>query len=281
MSPSEPRTPGVVARVTPWELVFEQGDFEARIFPGIEKEAAVRAADAEVPERFGFLSLVGDVLREVTPDDAPPDALDEYRTLLFHAFHFWADGRRVFVFDRAAARFLVETAPEMTGWTFSPPGRSGYIQLPANLFWSSIAPDLPPEPLDGFFYTEGRGDGEAGETTLRRIHLLFVLGIHRSRAGFSVMRIDTGVGDDLLGELAVPRPDGDFRNILPGGEIDGLYSILTNSEALKLAMRAFWYIDVFPRSVSFVAASGVAETDSDPPVSRLDFSVVGLARDDQ
>ncbi len=274
----ESEAPESRPRLTPYELVFVEGDFESRVFPGIEKEGSMRAADAEIPERFGFLSLVGDVLREVTPEDAPPEALDEYRSLLFHAFHFWADGRRLFTFDRPAARFLVEAKPEMTGWAFNAPGRSGYVQLPANLFWSSIAPDAAPEPVDGFFYTESFDDGEA-DATLRRIHLLFVLGIHRTRAGFSVMRIDSGLGSGLIAELAVTRPGGDFENVLPGGEIEGLYSILTTTEALKLAARAFWYVDSFPESVTYVPAPEPAERGTEPPASRLACSSVGLFRD--
>ena len=42
-----------------------------------------------------------------------------------------------------------------------------------------------------------------------------------------------------------PGRDGarDFDNILPGGEMAGLYSILTTTEALKLLARALWYLD--------------------------------------
>jgi hypothetical protein len=52
------------------------------------------------------------------------------------------------------------------------------------------------------------------------------------------------------------RPDGeDFRSSLPGAALEGLYSIEAGGEALKLAMRIFWYLDVFPgRSVECAAA---------------------------
>src|SRR5690606_4769480 len=124
-APEEPHqtTP---ARLTPYELVFTEGDFESVVFPAIRREAEERGIDTTTPERFAFLSVVGDVLREVTPDDAPPDALDQYRALLFHAYHFQATGKRLFVLDRAVSRFLVEATPEMAGWAFVPPGASGY-----------------------------------------------------------------------------------------------------------------------------------------------------------
>jgi hypothetical protein len=261
------------ARLTPYELVFTEGDFESVVFPAIGREAEERGIDPSTPERFAFLSVVGDVLREVTPEDAPPDALDQYRALLFHSYHFQAAGKRLYVLDRAVARFLVEATPEMAGWAFVPPGVSGYVQLPANLFWSSIAPDTPPEPVDGFFFTEAFPDG-APEA--RDVKLLLVLGVRRSRAGFSVVQLDTGVGADLVGDSEPTRPEGDFTNALPGGEISGLYSILTTGEAFRLAARAFWYVDRFPAASTTVEAPAPRESDADPPPSRLQYVAVTL-----
>jgi hypothetical protein len=263
------------ARSTPYELVFVEGDFEGRVFPGIATEAAEQGTDPLNPERFNFLSMTGDVLREVTPDDAPPDALEQYRSLLYHAFHFWRSGRRLFVMDRAVARYLVETASPMAGWQFAAPTGSGYLQLPANLFWSSIAPDTPPEPVDGFFYTMSSADEAVGRG-FYRLQVLLILGLRRSRAGFSVISLDSGIGPELLDDLSEIRPGGDFANVLPGGEIAGLYSILTTTEALKLVVRSFWYIDRFPETITFVAAADPRLVDDEPPPTRLAYSWFGL-----
>lgn len=271
--PSDNTPPVPVARLTPYELVFTEGDFEGTVFPRFRAEAAEREVDATNPERFAFLSVVGDVLRDVTPEDAPPEALEQYRALLFHAYHFWESGKRVYVLDRAVTRFLVEATPEMAGWAFVPPSPSGYLQLPANLFWSSIAPDTPPEPVDGFFFTESF---QTADPDLRRINLLLVLGVRRSRAGFSVVQLETGIGADLVTDIEQTRPDGDFANVLPGGEISGLYSILTTAEALKLGARAFWYIDRFPAALATVDAPEPRESDSDPPPTRLGYVAVTL-----
>ncbi len=280
MTPAEiPEPPSAAepgsARLTPYELVFAEGDFESRVFPGIVAEAVEQGSDALNPERFSFLSTVGEVLREVTPEDAPPEALEQYRDLLYHAFHFWRGERRLFVMDRAVARYLVEAPPSMTGWPFAAPADSGYLQLPLNLFWSSISPDTPPEPVDGFFYTWSVVDETPG-ARFQRLQLLLVLGVRRSRAGFSVIPLDTGVGPGLLTDLSEVRPGGDFANVLPGGEISGLYSILTTTEALKLISRAFWYIDSFPESVSTVPVADPRTADSDPPPTKLAFDRIGL-----
>src|SRR5690606_38024755 len=105
-----------------------------------------------------------DVVREVTPEDAPPEALEQYRSLLFHAFHHWNEGRRLYALDPSAARFLVEAPPALDEWTFRAPARSFYLQLPANLFWSSISPESAPEPVDGFFVTLATGTDLIGKT---------------------------------------------------------------------------------------------------------------------
>ncbi len=271
--PSDQPARAPAARLTPYELVFTEGDFEGTVFPSFRAEAGEREVDTTNPERFAFLSVVGDSLRDVTPEEAPPEALEQYRTLLFHAYHFWEAGKRLYVLDRAVARFLVEATPEMAGWAFVPPSPCGYLQLPANLFWSSVAPDTPPEPVDGFFFTESF---QNADPDLRRINLLLVLGVRRSRAGFSVVRLETGIGADLVADIEQTRADGDFTNVLPGGEISGLYSILTTTEALKLAARAFWYIDRFPAALVAADAPEPREADSDPPPTRLGYVAVTL-----
>lgn len=267
---------GEVPRLTPYELVFLEGEFESHLFPRVRSEAAEQGVEASDPERFDFLSTTADIVRAVTPEDAPPEALEQYRALLFHAFHFWAADRRVFSFDLASSRFLVEAAPSLADWEYAVPAAAGYVQFPPNLYWTSIAPEAAPEPIDGFFFADTSITGP-DETIERRLHLLFILGIYRSRAGFSVIPLETGIEPDLFEVLASePRPGGDFSNTLPGGEISGLYSILTTTEAFKLAARTFWYIDRFPESLEDEETASLRASDADPPPSQLAYTRVTL-----
>lgn len=264
------------ARRTPYELVFTEGDFESRVFPQIREEAG-RAVGSLRRESFDFIRTAGEVVRAVTPEDAPPDALEQYRATLFHAFHFWAEGKPLYVLDRAAARYLVEAGPPLDEWEFVRPARSLYLQLPANLFWSTISPDSNPEPVDGFFltFTEARG---AGGVAYEHLDALVVLGIRRARAGFSVIPVETEIGEGFeRAWVGAERQGGDFSNELPGGELSGLYSIVTTAEVLKLVARALWYIDTFPDGRVAVPAPSPSDDANGPPPTRLAHVRVTLA----
>lgn len=266
-------------RLTPYELVFTEGDFEAETFPQIRAETGDGEIETLRRDRFDFIRTAGKVVREVTPADAPPDALEQYRAILFHAFHFWAAGRQLYVLESAAARYLVEAAPPLTEWEFEIPSRSLYLQLPANLFWSSISPDTPPEPVDGFFVTCTTGIDPIGEP-YNHLDVLVVLGIRRGRAGFSVIPVTTEIGSGIPDPWgAEERTDGDFKNVLPGGELSGLYSILTTGEVLKLVGRSLWYIGSFADSLVAVDAPEPREDQREPPPSHLDHVRVTLAAD--
>jgi hypothetical protein len=272
--------PRPLARSTPYELVFTEGDFESRVFPRILAEATEQDVEAIHPDRFQFLSTAADLVREMTPEDAPPEALEQYRALLYHAYHFWRSGRKLYVLDPAAARYLIEGAPAPDDWPFQLPAPSGYLQLPANLFWSSIAPDTPPEPVDGFFLSQ-RDRSDAFGRPSRHLEVLMVLGIHRARAGFSVIPLDSEVGT-ALDEVwsSEERAGGDFSNVLPGGEIDGLYSILTTAEVLKLIARVFWFVDTSPDSLVQLAEPELRSGDEVPRTSHIEAIVIGLTMPD-
>jgi hypothetical protein len=256
-------------------LVFTEGDFESVVFPRIAREALENEVDPAEPERFEFLSVAADVIREVTPEDAPPEALDQYRLLLFHAFNFWRSGRPLFVLDPAAARFLVESTSSLQGWSFTMPADSIYLQLPANLFWSSISPEIAPEPIDGFFLTETVRPDHRREL-VGHLEVLVVLGIRRSRAGFSVIPLRTELAPFADEVWATPeRSGGDFRNVLPGGEISGLYSILTTGEVLKLLARVFAYADRHPQDL-IAFPTGGGRHDGEPPPTHLAYTCITL-----
>lgn len=267
------------ARLTPYELAFMEGDFETRVFPSLREEARLRGVDATRRERFVFLTTGGDAIREIVPPEAPAEMLEEYRALFYHAFNFWSYGRWLYAVEPAVARYLVEAAPTLEGWSFDAPHRSLYLQLPANLFWASIGTDVPPEPVDGFFVTVCSERDPLG-VPFDDVQVLMVLGIHRLRAGFSVVPFETEVGPGIPPPWTEPgRETGrDFDNVLPGGEIAGLYSILTTAEALKLVARLLWYIQDHAEQVTAAPAAErrAAERPGSVPLSRLGYHRVRL-----
>jgi len=65
------------------------------------------------------------------------------------------------------------------------------------------------------------------------------------------------------------RPTGrDFQSNLPGADLENLYALEAGAEAVKLAMRVFWYLDAFPGSVAGDRPTQVGEEG--PPPSELD-----------
>jgi hypothetical protein len=217
----------------------------------------------------------------MVPAEAPPEALEQCRTLLYHAFNFWRFGTRSYLLETPVARFLVEAAPSLEDWDLVVPQPSIYVQLPANLFWGSISPEVTPEPVDGFFVAASE-EADARGQLFRSVDLLVVLGIRRDRAGFSVIPFRTAAGPGIAAAWAgSPGREGgaDFENVLPGGEIRGLYSILTVTEALKLVGRTLWYLDRFPSDLSLVETpEGTEREVGEPAVSRLPCWRVSLGR---
>ncbi|HEX8360034.1 MAG TPA: hypothetical protein VF613_08005 [Longimicrobium sp.] len=267
--------------LTPYELVFAQAGFEERVFPDIMAEADAQSEDPARRDRFGFLSVAAEALRQVVPADATAAQLEEYRLLVYHGFSFWRFGRRLYTLDAATARYLVEAAPRMSGWELRLPYPCVYVQLPPRLFWATISVDAPPEPVDGFFAVQSAGIDPLGPG-FSDLQVLMVLGVRRDRAGFSVIPFDTEVGPGIPADWAeAPGREGgrDFENILPGGDMAGLYSILTNTEALKLLARALWYIDTQSGEIPTETAPERRTEDRQGsiPFSRLPFQRVRLA----
>jgi hypothetical protein len=257
--------------MTPYELVFGDTGFPTRVFPALEREAAEHGTDPARRDRFAFLTVAEDALRELVPPDAPPEMLDQFRAIFFHAFNFWRAGEPLLTMEPAVARYLVEAAPEMAGWELALPHPSVYLQLPANLFWASVAVDATPEPVDGVFAVQVRDQDPLG-SAFRRLEVLLVLGIRRDRAGFSVMPFDTEVGPGITrvwAETPGREGSGEFASILPGGEMAGLYSILTTAEALKLLARALWFAEAHPENVLPMEGVGAIEPREQLPPSRL------------
>lgn len=270
--------------ITPYEIAFGEAGLENRVFPRIQAEADEHGEDPAARERFAFLTLAVEAARDMAPPDAGGPDLEEYRALLFHAFNFWRFGRRLYVLDTAVARYLVEAAPVLEGWHFHMPAPSVYVQLPPKLFWASIATDIPPEPVDGFFVTVADERDPIGGA-YQELNVLMVLGLRRGRAGFSVIPFETEVGPGIpatWADAAGREGARDFENILPGGEMAGLYSILTTTEALKLLARALWYVDQHPDDVESLPAAErrAEERPGQVPLTRLPFNRVRLSGGD-
>lgn len=244
------------AAVSPYELVFGSAVFEADRFPAIEAEAEARGVPTEVPERFLLLGSVGVLLQDLLPEDAGAAEFSRHGVLLYQAYHFWKHGKRHYRLTEDEARGLVEAPPSRPElWHLEPPVVAGYFQLPRHLFWARIEEDLTPEAVDGFFWTVA--PGLTPEEPGRRLELLLPLGLFPGRPGFSTIaieeRLDRGSGDP--GADTAARPGGDdFANILPGGEMQNWYGLLTELEVLKLVSRAFRLLET--------RAGGVDEGES-------------------
>lgn len=285
------------ARRTPYEIVFAEsiGD---RLFPPIAEEAEARGLPLLDPDRFLFLSSVGQLLRriageEVAPeagygsaDDKPPapsgagagatgeppgepgeepgEEMRQHGRLLYHAFHFWRSGKSVFAAEPALARRLVDDVTSVGEWELRAPHPAGYLQLPRNLFWAAPAPGLPPEPADGFFWTMA---GAQGDDDAASLNVLVALGLRPDRAGFSVVPAEGTLDDVPHWAESQGRPAGeDFESTIPGGELDRLYSLETATEVLKLASRFFWHVSAYPETLG---PEERAPDDAEPDDPRL------------
>jgi hypothetical protein len=239
-------------RVTPYELAIPGRAFVEEHFPSIAREAESRHVDPSDPGGFVLLASAGAALQEIKGESDDPELIRQHGALLFHAWHLWRNGERIVLAPVERVRSLVEARIEREGWEPRLPVPAGYLQLPQHMVWVRAGPADTPESLDGFFWTRSRGD---------TLSLLLVAGIHRDRAGFSVVEIpplplaDAGEWLRLQG-----REEGrDFAPTLPGGELAGLYSVETGGEALKLAARLLLHLE---KSEGWGADTGGAQERS-------------------
>jgi hypothetical protein len=229
------------ARLTPYELVLEP--LEATAFPAIRAEAAQRATETRRRDQFVLLGQVGVTLKDIVPDDAPPDALEEYAELLFHGFQFWSFGRRLYVFDDAATARLTAPSFDLRGWELAAPP-AAYLQLPYQRVWARIESDAPYEPVDGVFVmvdeTEPAPDAGA------HLRMQLVLGLRRDRPGVSLIsyRTDLDPRGGVTRAVHPTRADGAaFANVIPGGERMNYRTLVTTGELEALVIRALYILD--------------------------------------
>jgi hypothetical protein len=202
-----------VTSATPFALVF--GELADDRFPALKASLAGAAIDPADRDAFVLDRAVTEFLREIVPEDAPPESLHEFIAVLQHCYLYWADGR-----ISGSADTTIPSGDDRP--SAHPPIRSTYIQLPSHLYWGQLEPDAPHEPLDGFFVHPWR-DG---------IRALAIFGMHPERPGFSVAEV-SGPPPATLSE----RPDGSahYAPLMDGGAAAGLRSVSGPAELLALA----------------------------------------------
>lgn len=261
------------ARVTPYELLFrDRGNADALV-AAVEEEEAGRGADPGDPHAFVTMGAVGAFVRELEGPDAPPGSIHHYGALVFHGFHFTRADCPLFVLSTHVARYLVDGAPE--GGAVPPPAPAGYLQLPQHLFWAEAGSDVP-ESVDGIFWSVSA----AG-----LLHSLMVTGLRSDRPGLGVIPMPEAPLNEADSWLdADVRGDGtDFVSVMPGSDLDRLYSFTAAGETLKLLARFFAYLRAVPGGLERVEpdpdASVVLESSSaarGPEPSVLPFTRVRL-----
>lgn len=202
-------------RVSPFDVVF--GELADERFPALKASLAASQVDATDRDAFILDRAVTEFLRDLVPEDAPPESLHEFIAVLQHSYLFWSAGKRT----RASESTELPEASRAS----RAPSTGEYIHLPSHLYWGQLEPDAPHEPLDGFF-VHALGSG---------IRALAIFGLHPDRPGFSVAEVRGGSPAHLL-----PRADGSapFAPQMDGGKNAGIRSVSGPDELLALAWHA-------------------------------------------
>ncbi|HEU4643736.1 MAG TPA: hypothetical protein VFS44_14865 [Gemmatimonadaceae bacterium] len=234
----------MTARTTPYEIILEP--LEQTAFPAIAAEAEQRGVDARRRDQFLLLGHVGATLKDIVPDDAPPDALDEYGELLYQGYQFWTYGRRLYVLDDAVAERLTAPRLDLGDWRLAAPPAC-YIQLPYQRVWARVSAEAAFEPVDGCFAVVD--DTAPAPDAGSHLRVQLILGFRRDRPGISLVSYRTDL-DPRTAPRHAQAPWREnapaFSNALPGGELRGLRSLVTTSELEALVLRTFHYLDTHP-----------------------------------
>ena len=208
-----------MSRISPFDLVF--GELAEERFPGLRASLAGSGTVATDRDAFLLDRAVTEFLRELVPEDAPPESLHEFIAVLQHCYLFWNAGkvvREAGMAGTAAAGRVAAASPVL-------PALPAYIQFPSHLYWAQLEPDAPHEPLDGFF-VHPHGPG---------IRALGIFGLHPERPGFTVAEVSGPAPAELP-----RRADGSapFAPLMEGGRAAGLRSVAGARELLALAWSA-------------------------------------------
>jgi hypothetical protein len=208
-------------RSTPFDLVF--GDTAQRVFPGISTALGQSGTEARDRDAFLMVREVVTLLRELRPEEGLGEAIDQLAALVHHSYLFWAAGCPVVELPTEHLGDLLGSSLPDAEEHQEPPAY--YVQLPERRIWAQAVSGVPPEPLDGCF-VHALAEGTS-------IRVLGVLGLHRERAGFTVVEV---AGPR---PVALVRPDGSqlFSPTLPGGAAARLFSLAGGEEMLELGWR--------------------------------------------
>jgi len=237
-----------MGRYTPYETVFGVDRLGDREFPAIEEEATRCGVSLERRDQFAGLESVGRLLGQLVPAEADPASLDHHLETVFHCFSFWRAEQRVYAFDEAVIRSLLDAPPRLADWRSGSLHPAFYIELPLNLFWAKVAEEQVPEPVEGLFVSTGQTQASP------EVGMLLVLGMRADRPGFSTM----GLAADLERGLDLEEPDA-FASEIPGADLAGFYSLRRTSEVVILLLRLLWYIDTYAESLERVPGSGTGQ----------------------
>jgi hypothetical protein len=261
------------ARLTPWELTFQTPEKAETLSRSVAEEAEGRGADADEPHAFVTMGAVGAFVADLEGPDPPAGSIHQFGALTFHGVHFTRAGCPLFLLSTHVARYLVGGAPDAVP---TPPTPAGYLQLPQHLFWADGGSGTP-ESVDGLFWTVTKRDV---------MHTLLVTGLRPDRPGIGVIPLpEAPLGDAGAWLDADAREGGtEFDSHLPGSELDGLHSLVTAGEALKLLARFFAYLSAVPASaqphepgsVDSASAHDSPDAARGPTPSRLPFTRVVL-----
>jgi hypothetical protein len=224
----------------PYERVFAQPRFEDELFPAISAESELHAMDTRNADEFLQLPSTGALLEELSPPNGDKTTpVPAIAALAFQGYHFWRHGSATSRIDEATTRALLDAeSAEIGTWEIAAPSPAGYVQLPANLVWAKTE-EGQPEPVHGFFFTVTPHPGKGSIT------FLVALGVREDRAGVTAIEISVAkpvFPPGHFGDLDAREDGADFANILPGGELRGLYSVTNAGEVLKMISRILHYL---------------------------------------
>jgi hypothetical protein len=262
------------ARRTPVEMAFPEWDALEALARSVDEEASRGSQDSTDFEGFLTLSAVGDAVRDLTNPDVPSEAAMPMASLLYQAVHFLRAGSPLYLLETGVVRWLASHAPEATEPPAAP-ARSGYVQFPQHLLWArSTASRADTESIDGAFWTL---------TSSGLLHVLAVSGVVPDRPGFGALPLPAAPLSDAAAWLGASARDAgrDFASSLPGAELDGLYSIETAGELLKLLGRFFVLASgpdarMDPRPGRTQEAAAQPRPAGAPPCTRLPYTRVSL-----
>ena len=252
------------ARRTPYELSFPDLDVARGHFSAIRNEADAHGVDTADPALFVLLAATGQALREIRGADDDRGLIHQYGLLIYHTFHFFEAGERLYFLRSRVLRRLIEDEPVPGSWSLVLDPGAGYVQLPQHLVWVRPETGSLPESLDGFFWARSRA---------ARFALLLTLGMRADRPGLSVIPLsDLPVAEAWNWAGMDMRVGGcDFSSTLPGSQMEGLYELRSSGEALKLAARVLRWLEAV---IDVGLVKTTATPNEGPQASALPYRMI-------